>query len=193
MSAVTPEQLVALEQRIEAALERERVLLAELRAELRTEVVTERLTVVGPDGHPCITGWVVDDAAEITLFHPTNPDIVAHLVVSEEMVDAQATLLLVVGDRTELATLNEVYIAAGARPGSCALGSVKSQIGHTKCAAGLAGLIKIALALQAARQQQNDRARSNANPLGGQTPGGPGRGGPGGGGGGNRGGGGGRG
>ncbi|MFJ1704978.1 SDR family oxidoreductase [Kitasatospora sp. NPDC088346] len=53
----------------------------------------------------------------------------------------------VVGDRTELATLNEVFTAAGAAPGSCALGSVKSQIGHTKCAAGLAGLIKASLAL----------------------------------------------
>lgn len=53
----------------------------------------------------------------------------------------------VVGDRTELAVLTEVFIKAGAAVGRCALGSVKSQIGHTKCAAGLAGLIKTALAL----------------------------------------------
>ncbi|WP_446751259.1 SDR family NAD(P)-dependent oxidoreductase [Streptomyces noboritoensis] len=53
----------------------------------------------------------------------------------------------VVGDRTELATLTAVFTESGAAPGSCALGSVKSQLGHTKCAAGLAGLIKAALAL----------------------------------------------
>ncbi|MFE4513466.1 SDR family NAD(P)-dependent oxidoreductase, partial [Kitasatospora sp. NPDC056783] len=53
----------------------------------------------------------------------------------------------VVGDRTELAVLSEVFAEDGAAPGSCALGSVKSQIGHTKCAAGLAGLIKASLAL----------------------------------------------
>lgn len=53
----------------------------------------------------------------------------------------------VVGDRTELTVLSEVFDAAGARPGGCVLGSVKSQIGHTKCAAGLAGLIKTVLAL----------------------------------------------
>ncbi|MFI2453048.1 SDR family NAD(P)-dependent oxidoreductase [Streptomyces sp. NPDC019539] len=53
----------------------------------------------------------------------------------------------VVGDRTELDVLTDVFEAAGARPGSCVLGSVKSQIGHTKCAAGLAGLIKTVLAL----------------------------------------------
>ncbi|WP_199749930.1 type I polyketide synthase [Amycolatopsis sp. WAC 04169] len=53
----------------------------------------------------------------------------------------------VVGDRTELATLTKVFTEAGAEPGRCALGSVKSQIGHTKCAAGLAGLIKASLAL----------------------------------------------
>src|SRR6185295_20008280 len=45
------------------------------------------------------------------------------------------------------ATLTEVYTRAGAHPGSCVLGSVKSQIGHTKCAAGMAGLIKAALAI----------------------------------------------
>ena len=53
----------------------------------------------------------------------------------------------VVGDRTELATLTEVYTRAGADVGACVLGSVKSQIGHTKCAAGMAGLIKASLAI----------------------------------------------
>ncbi|MCI3273651.1 type I polyketide synthase [Streptomyces cylindrosporus] len=53
----------------------------------------------------------------------------------------------VVGDRTELTILSEVFTDAGAQPGACTLGSVKSQIGHTKCAAGLAGLIKTLLAL----------------------------------------------
>ncbi|THA26464.1 SDR family NAD(P)-dependent oxidoreductase [Streptomyces sp. RKND-216] len=53
----------------------------------------------------------------------------------------------VVGDRTELTTLTEVFTEAGAAPGTCVVGSVKSQIGHTKCAAGLAGLIKTTLAL----------------------------------------------
>ena len=53
----------------------------------------------------------------------------------------------VVGDRAELATLTTMFTESGARPASCTIGSVKSQIGHTKCAAGLAGLIKMACAL----------------------------------------------
>lgn len=53
----------------------------------------------------------------------------------------------VVGDRTELATLTEVFAEAGAEPGTATVGSVKSMVGHTKCAAGLAGLIKVAKAL----------------------------------------------
>ncbi|RZS34101.1 polyketide-type polyunsaturated fatty acid synthase PfaA [Herbihabitans rhizosphaerae] len=53
----------------------------------------------------------------------------------------------VVGDRTELEGLTDLFSGAGATPGSCVIGSVKSQIGHTKCAAGIAGLIKSALAV----------------------------------------------
>ncbi len=53
----------------------------------------------------------------------------------------------VVGDRTELATISELFASEGVAPGNCAIGSVKSQIGHTKCAAGVAGVIKAALAL----------------------------------------------
>ena len=51
-----------------------------------------------------------------------------------------------VGDATELNALNEIF-APYAKPGSIGLGSVKSQIGHAKAAAGIASLIKTSLAL----------------------------------------------
>ncbi len=53
----------------------------------------------------------------------------------------------VVGDRTELSALTNLFSRSGALPGQTHLGSVKTQIGHTKCAAGLAGLIKASLAV----------------------------------------------
>jgi len=54
----------------------------------------------------------------------------------------------VVGDRTELASMETVFSNAGSAPAGCALGSVKTQIGHTKCAAGIASLIKSAYAVE---------------------------------------------
>jgi len=65
-------------------------------------------------------------------------------VTSVGLVEAHGTGT-VVGDRTELASLTEMF--AEVEPGTCTVGSVKSQIGHTKCAAGLAGVIKAALAV----------------------------------------------
>jgi len=53
-----------------------------------------------------------------------------------------------VGDATEFEALKRVFSRPPGRGLWCALGSVKSQIGHTKAAAGVAGLIKAALALR---------------------------------------------
>jgi acyl transferase domain-containing protein/NAD(P)H-dependent flavin oxidoreductase YrpB (nitropropane dioxygenase family)/short-subunit dehydrogenase len=51
------------------------------------------------------------------------------------------------GDLAEAETLRRVLEASGARRSSVAVGSVKSMIGHTKCAAGVTGVIKAALSL----------------------------------------------
>ncbi|MEU5566947.1 AMP-binding protein [Micromonospora musae] len=50
------------------------------------------------------------------------------------------------GDAIEVAALHEVY--AGGPAESCALGSVKTNIGHLDAGAGIAGLIKTVLAVQ---------------------------------------------
>ncbi|MDF1563061.1 MAG: SDR family NAD(P)-dependent oxidoreductase [Deltaproteobacteria bacterium] len=63
-----------------------------------------------------------------------------------ELVESHGTGTKV-GDAIEATALSEVFREARAEGTWCALGSVKSQIGHTKAAAGAAGLIKAALAL----------------------------------------------
>ncbi|MFZ0613344.1 MAG: beta-ketoacyl synthase N-terminal-like domain-containing protein, partial [Desulfobacterales bacterium] len=52
-----------------------------------------------------------------------------------------------VGDATELRSLGRLWETAGAAPGRCAIGSVKSMIGHLLTAAAAAGTIKVLLAL----------------------------------------------
>ena len=64
-----------------------------------------------------------------------------------ELVEAHGTGTKV-GDATEVSGLMQVYKSTGRRGQWCATGSVKSQIGHTKAAAGAAGVIKAVLALQ---------------------------------------------
>jgi acyl transferase domain-containing protein/NAD(P)H-dependent flavin oxidoreductase YrpB (nitropropane dioxygenase family)/NADP-dependent 3-hydroxy acid dehydrogenase YdfG len=53
----------------------------------------------------------------------------------------------VAGDGAEIQALSTVFAEHGTRQQWCAVGSVKSMIGHTKATAGVAGLIKAALAL----------------------------------------------
>ncbi|MGZ3317374.1 MAG: beta-ketoacyl synthase N-terminal-like domain-containing protein, partial [Isosphaeraceae bacterium] len=65
---------------------------------------------------------------------------------SIELVEAHGTGTRV-GDAIELEALEQVYRNVNSGSPWCALGSIKSQVGHTKAAAGAAGLIKAALAL----------------------------------------------
>jgi acyl transferase domain-containing protein/NADP-dependent 3-hydroxy acid dehydrogenase YdfG len=64
-----------------------------------------------------------------------------------DLVEAHGTATRA-GDAAEFEALRQVFGESG-RPGAqwCALGTVKSQIGHTKAAAGAAGLVKTVLAL----------------------------------------------
>jgi acyl transferase domain-containing protein/NAD(P)H-dependent flavin oxidoreductase YrpB (nitropropane dioxygenase family) len=52
-----------------------------------------------------------------------------------------------VGDRVELEALQKVFPSRNGTGRTCAIGSVKSNIGHTKTTAGLSSLIKTAIAL----------------------------------------------
>ncbi|MCF6285636.1 MAG: hypothetical protein L3K26_10650, partial [Candidatus Hydrogenedentes bacterium] len=65
--------------------------------------------------------------------------------ITVELVEAHGTGTAK-GDAVEISALTEVYGAAENGPW-CAIGSVKSQIGHAKAAAGSAALIKATLAL----------------------------------------------
>ncbi|MFQ5805600.1 MAG: beta-ketoacyl synthase N-terminal-like domain-containing protein [Phycisphaerae bacterium] len=56
-----------------------------------------------------------------------------------------------VGDAAELESLHMLWGDSGWQAGQCAIGSVKSMIGHLLTAAGAAGLIKVLLALQEKR------------------------------------------
>lgn len=53
-----------------------------------------------------------------------------------------------VGDRSEIKALNLAFGEVASARQHCAVGSVKSMIGHTKVTAGLASLVKAALALK---------------------------------------------
>ncbi|MCW7539467.1 SDR family NAD(P)-dependent oxidoreductase [Aquabacterium sp. A7-Y] len=51
------------------------------------------------------------------------------------------------GDHTEVKSLRAVFDACQIPEASIAIGSIKSQIGHTRCAAGAASMMKVALGL----------------------------------------------
>ncbi|RME26831.1 MAG: acyltransferase domain-containing protein, partial [Deltaproteobacteria bacterium] len=62
------------------------------------------------------------------------------------MIEAHGTST-VTGDRVEGNVVSEFFSKAGARPHSIAMGSIKSQIGHLKSAAGAAALFKAIMSI----------------------------------------------
>ncbi|MDP4183408.1 MAG: beta-ketoacyl synthase N-terminal-like domain-containing protein, partial [Bacillota bacterium] len=68
-------------------------------------------------------------------------------VETVEMVEAHGTGTIV-GDITEISALKEAFSSLGAnKKNYCGVGSIKSNIGHLRNAAGVAGIIKASLAL----------------------------------------------
>lgn len=63
-----------------------------------------------------------------------------------DLIEAHGTGT-VLGDQTEAKALRQFFGVDGRKEKTCAIGSVKSIVGHAKCAAGIAGIIKVAMAL----------------------------------------------
>jgi acyl transferase domain-containing protein/acyl carrier protein len=125
-------------------------------------VVLKRLADALADGDSIdavIRGWAVnnDGAAKATYTAPGlqgQVDVVsrAHLRAGVRphtitYVETHGTGT-VVGDPIEMAALTQVFRAATKKKRFCAVGSVKSNVGHLDPAAGVASLVKTVLALQ---------------------------------------------
>ncbi|MGD9658096.1 MAG: beta-ketoacyl synthase N-terminal-like domain-containing protein, partial [Methylocystis sp.] len=91
----------------------------------------------------------------LTAPHPEGQVLALKRAYADAGVDPSSVTLIeahgtgtAVGDKSEIGALNMVFGPASGAPQRCAVGSVKSMIGHTKVAAGLAALIKASLALK---------------------------------------------
>jgi acyl transferase domain-containing protein/NAD(P)H-dependent flavin oxidoreductase YrpB (nitropropane dioxygenase family) len=91
----------------------------------------------------------------LTAPHPPAQVMALKRAYADAGVDpAEVTLIeahgtgTALGDKSEITSLNLAFGEASQARQVCAVGSVKSMIGHTKVVAGMAGLIKAALALR---------------------------------------------
>lgn len=108
--------------------------------------------------HGVIRGWGVNQDGKTNGITAPSPgsQIQLQKQVYEEFDLSPETITLVeahgtgtkLGDPIEVSALIESFRAFTARQHYCALGSVKSNIGHTLTAAGVAGVIKTLLALK---------------------------------------------
>lgn len=105
-----------------------------------------RGSAVNNDGRRKV-GFTAPSAAgqtEVILAAQAQGDIDAGSI---GLVEAHGTATRI-GDPIEVAALTEAFGQSTDRRGFCALGSVKTNIGHLGAAAGIAGLVKAVLALE---------------------------------------------
>ncbi len=125
-------------------------------------VVLKRLEEAIEDGdyiHAIIKGSAVNNDGSLKIGY-TAPSIEGQAgVISEAQAIAEITADTIsyieahgtgteLGDPIEIAALNKVFRATTDKKNFCAIGSVKTNFGHTNSAAGVAGLIKTVLALK---------------------------------------------
>ncbi|XVS67695.1 beta-ketoacyl synthase N-terminal-like domain-containing protein [Actinosynnema sp. CA-299493] len=123
-------------------------------------VVLKRLADALADGdfvHAVVKGTAVnnDGAAKAGFTAPSAAGQAAVIRAAQQVADVTPSSITYVeahgtgtplGDPVEVAALNEAF-AGSPHPG-CALGSVKTNVGHLDAAAGMAGLIKVILQLR---------------------------------------------
>ena len=125
-------------------------------------VVLKRLSEALADGdiiHAVIKGSAINNDGSLKVSY-TAPSIVGQAEVvtmaleaagispeSISYIEAHGTATEL-GDPIEVASLTKAYRAQTDRTGYCAIGSVKTNVGHLDRAAGVSGLIKTVLALK---------------------------------------------
>lgn len=125
-------------------------------------VVLKRLDDAVRDGdhiHAVIPGWAVnnDGGQKASFSAPSVAGQAEVIAMAQDKAGVSADSISYVeahgtatplGDPIEVEALTRAFRAQTDRVGFCALGSVKGNIGHLTAAAGVAGLIKTALALE---------------------------------------------
>ena len=125
-------------------------------------VVLKRLADALADGdtiHAVIKGSAInnDGALKVGFTAPSVEGQSAVIAMAHEMADIDPETISYVeahgtgtplGDPIEIAALTQVFRAKTWQKGFCAVGSVKTNIGHAGAAAGIAGLLKSVLALK---------------------------------------------
>ena len=125
-------------------------------------VALKRLEDALADGDPIravIRGWALnnDGSNKVGYTAPSVEGQAEAIAVAQALAGVEPETIRFVeghgtatplGDPIEVAALTRVFREATERRGFCALGSVKSNIGHLDSAAGVAGLIKAVLALE---------------------------------------------
>lgn len=125
-------------------------------------VVLKRLADALADGdtiHAVIKGSALnnDGAAKVGYTAPSVEGQAAVIRAAHAFADVDAASIgyveahgtgTTLGDPIEVAALNQAFGASTSRRGYCALGSVKTNIGHLDAAAGVTGLIKAVMALR---------------------------------------------